>query len=187
MPAKSWSSLNLLVAAVVEPGRRARSVYLPAGSGWYDFSSGDYYTGGQEIVLAAPWDRPPLPAKEGCAIPLNVADQHFAKPADERGFAVFPNRNEGTFECQCFEDDGESEGYREGHFWSWHLKVESNSSRIAVNLSRSGEADPVVDRVCLRFRRQETRPIDIGGGGILRERERGNMCELLVGLGSELA
>src|SRR5271165_5221792 len=90
---------NLLVAAVVEPGQRARSVYLPAGSGWYDFWSGDYYPGGQEVLLPAPWDRPPLLAKEGCAIPLNVADQHFAKPADERGFAVFPKRNEGSFEC----------------------------------------------------------------------------------------
>ena len=77
---------NLLVAAVVEPGQRARRVYLPAGSGWYDFWSGDYYTGGQEILLPAPWDRPPLLARADSAIPLNVAEQHFAKPADQRGF-----------------------------------------------------------------------------------------------------
>ena len=56
---------NLLVAAVVEPGKRARAVYLPAGCGWYDLWCGDYYQGGQEILLAAPWDRPPLFVREG--------------------------------------------------------------------------------------------------------------------------
>jgi hypothetical protein len=51
-----------------------------------------------------------------------------------------------------------------------------------VNLDRSGEPDPRVDRVSLLFRRQERRPIEVHGGSIVRERERGTMRELLLTL-----
>ena len=172
---------NLLVAAVVEPGQRARSVYLPAGSGWYDFWSADYYTGGQEIVLAAPWDRPPLLAKEGCAIPLNVADQHFAKPADERGFAVFPQRNEGTFECQCFEDDGESQAYRQGNFRTWHLEVKSSPSELLIQVTQEGNG-PRTGQISFLFPRQEMRPIKLRGGSVARDGLGVANRELLVAL-----
>jgi alpha-glucosidase len=172
---------NLLVAAVVEPGQRARSVYLPAGSGWYDFWCGDYYTGGQEIVLAAPWDRPPLLAKEGCAIPLNVADQHFAKPADERGFVVFPQRNEGTFECQCFEDDGESQAYRQGNFRTWHLEVKSSPSELLIQVTQEGNV-PRTGQISFLFPRQEMRPIKLRGGSVARDGLGVANRELLVAL-----
>jgi alpha-glucosidase len=167
---------------VVEPGQLARNVYLPQGSGWYDFWTGAYFSGSQEIVLPAPWDHPPLLAKAGCAIPLNLAEQHFSKRDDLRGFAVWPDPDRGQFECECLEDDGESEAYREGHFWIWRLGVNSGSSRISVDLGRSGEIHPGVDRVSLLFRRQERRPIDVQGGSIVRESERGTMRELLVTL-----
>ena len=172
---------NLLVAAVVEPGQRARSVYLPAGSGWYDFCGGDYYTGGQEIVLAAPWDRPPLLAKEGCAIPLNVADQHFAKPADERGFAVFPRRSEGSFECECFEDDGESQAYREGNFRTWHLEIKSSPSELLIQVAQEGNG-PRTGQISFLFPRQEMRPIKLRGGSVARDALGAANRELLVAL-----
>jgi alpha-glucosidase len=172
---------SLLVAAVVEPGQRARSVYLPGGSGWYDFWSGDYYTGGQEVVLTAPWDRPPLLAKEGCAIPLNAADQHFAKPADERGFAVFPKRNEGTFECECFEDDGESQAYREGNFRTWHLEVKSSSSELLIQVAQEGKGLRT-GQISFLFPRQERRPIRFLGGLVAKDALGAANRELLVTL-----
>ena len=171
---------NLLVAAVVEPGQRARSVYLPAGSGWYDFWSGDYYPGGQEVLLPAPWDRPPLLAKEGCAIPLNVADQHFAKPADERGFAVFPRQNEGSFECECFEDDGESQAYREGNFRTWHLEVKCSHSELLIQIAQKGRGDPRTGQISFLFPRQETRPIRFRGGSVAKDVLIAANRELLV-------
>ena len=171
---------NLLVAAVVEPGQRARAVYLPAGSGWYDFWSGDYYPGGQEVLLPAPWDRPPLLAKEGCAIPLNVADQHFAKPADERGFAVFPKQNEGSFECECFEDDGESQAYREGNFRTWHLEVKCSHSELLIQIAQKGRGDPRTGQISFLFPRQETRPIRFRGGSVAKDVLGATNRELLV-------
>jgi alpha-glucosidase len=173
---------NLLVAAVVEPGKRARSVYLPAGRGWYDFWSGDYYRGGQEIVLPAPWDRPPLLAGEGCAIPLNVAEQHFLNRADQRGFCIFPPRSDGQFESSCFEDDGESEGYRQGQYWTWRLQITASRSDVLVKIEREGEGYPKPGQVPLLLPRQETRRVEVRGGSVVADVSGAANRELLVAL-----
>jgi alpha-glucosidase len=174
---------NLLVAAVVEPEERARAVYLPAGCGWYEFWSGDYYQGGQEIVLPAPWDRPPLLAREGCAIPLNVAEQHFLKRSDQRGFCLFPHKGDGQFECRCFEDDGESVGDRQGHYWEWLLQVTTSGSDVFVKIEREGEGYPEAGRVSLLFPRQETRRIEVRGGMVVNDASGATHRELLLTLG----
>ena len=57
---------DLLIANVVEPGQRERSVYLPQGvEGWYDFHTGTYYAAGSEITVEAPLDRIPMFARAG--------------------------------------------------------------------------------------------------------------------------
>jgi alpha-glucosidase len=173
---------NLLVAAVVEPEKRARSVYLPAGCGWYDFWSGDYYHGGQEIMLPAPWDRPPLLVREGCAIPLNVAEQHFLKRSDQRGFCIFPHRVDGQFEYRCFEDDGESEGYRQDHYWTWGLQITTSRSDLFVKIEREGEGYPKAGQVSLLFPRQETRRIEVRGGSVVAVASGAINRELLLAL-----
>ncbi|SKA12574.1 glycoside hydrolase family 31 protein [Consotaella salsifontis] len=155
---------NLLVAAVVEPGHRERRVYLPAGAGWYDFWSGAHYQGGQEITLAAPMDRPPLLAREGSAIPLNLADQHFNSDADERGFAIFPIKGEGEFAAECFEDDGWSENYRQGGYGHWSLKVHSTSSTVSITVAKTGNQPPAADRLTILLPVQEHRTVSIAGG-----------------------
>jgi alpha-glucosidase len=173
---------NLLVAAVVEPGMRARPVYLPAGANWYDFWTGDYYRGATEIVLPAPWDRPPLLAKEGSIIPLNVAEQHFLKRADEPGFLIFPKKSAGTNDCDIFADDGESEAYREGEFYYWQLQIQTTSSQVLVTIKRDGKMDPGAVTVTLLFPFQEARRIDIAGGSIVADRRAGMNRQLLVHL-----
>jgi alpha-glucosidase len=173
---------NLLIAAVVEPEKRARTVYLPAGRGWYDFWSGDYYHGGREIVLPAPWDRPPLLAGEGCAIPLNVAEQHFLNRADQRGFCIFPPRSDGQFESSCFEDDGESEGYRQGHYWTWQLQITASRSDLLVKIEREGEGYPKPGQVTLLLPRQETRRVEVRGGSVVTDVSGLATRELLLAL-----
>src|SRR5262249_7893329 len=161
---------------------RARSVYLPAGSGWYDFWTGDYYQGAQDIVLPAPWDRPPLLAKESSVVPLNVAEQHFSRRADQRAFCIFPQRTDGLFVYECFEDDGESEGYREGHYFTWRLEILVSASRLLVNIKRAGEVPPQSEQVKLLFPQQERRRIDIADGSIVTDQNGRMNRELLVAL-----
>jgi alpha-D-xyloside xylohydrolase len=51
---------DILVAPVVEQGAACRTVYLPAGSTWYDAWSGEGCAGGTRMSVAAPIERIPV-------------------------------------------------------------------------------------------------------------------------------
>ena len=54
-----------LVCPVTAEGVRERDVYLPDNhSGWYDYYSGQYHSGGQTLHVAAPLEHLPLIAKD---------------------------------------------------------------------------------------------------------------------------
>ena len=133
---------SLLVAPVVEPGVSERDVYLPAGVTWYDLWTGEAFEGGQVVRRPADWAGPVAFAVEGCAIPVNLADQHFARPADRRGVLVFPPTGEGAFRDCVFEDDGEAWPVRDR---GWEIDVAAGETRIGVRLAVSaGGAAPEV-------------------------------------------
>ena len=50
---------DYLVAPVLEPGARERSVYLPAGT-WTDVDTGEVYEGGRRVTVPAPLERIPV-------------------------------------------------------------------------------------------------------------------------------
>ncbi|HMA48438.1 MAG TPA: glycoside hydrolase family 31 protein [Magnetospirillaceae bacterium] len=130
---------NLLVAAVVEPGQKERRVTLPRGTGWYDFWRGTRHEGGQTVSVPAGLDaQTPLFVREGSAIPLNLAEQHFNRPADQRGFAIFAG--EGSFEASCHEDDGESDAYRD----QWRLSVSADAKTLHIAIEKPKGATSLI-------------------------------------------
>jgi alpha-D-xyloside xylohydrolase len=56
---------DLLVAPVVHPGDRSRTVYLPFGATWTNLTTGDVLDGGQSVTVAAPIDVVPVFARDG--------------------------------------------------------------------------------------------------------------------------
>ena len=50
---------DYLVAPVLEPGARERSVYLPEGT-WTDVDTGETYQGGRRVTVPAPLERIPV-------------------------------------------------------------------------------------------------------------------------------
>jgi alpha-glucosidase len=173
---------DLLVAAVVEPGATSRRIYLPTSTGWYDYWRGDYYEGGREIEVEAPMDRTPLFTREGCAIAVNLAPQHFAQRADERGFEIFPHRGRGHFECECFEDDGESNGYRQGRYWTWRLDVISDPEQISIQVDRRGAGFTDSAETRLLFPRNEMRSINLTSGQVVSDTVQGLHRDIRVAL-----
>lgn len=160
---------KLLVAPVVEAGQRIRQVYLPQGSGWYDYWSGEYFDGGRSITLPAPWDRPPLLAREGAILPLNLAEQHFAQPADARGFAIFPPVGPGTADDAFFDDDGESTGYLNGQRGEWRVRLDADALSLTLSITATGTARGPEDGVSLLLPRQESRAIRLTSGSLLSD------------------
>ncbi|MEW2497424.1 glycoside hydrolase family 31 protein [Streptomyces nodosus] len=64
---------GLLVAPVLEPGVRRRSVPLPRGR-WYDTATGESYQGPGSVVVDAPLGRIPVLARAGAILPVRGAD-----------------------------------------------------------------------------------------------------------------
>ena len=155
---------SLLVAPVVEKGARQRRVYLPAGAGRYDFWTGAHHVGGEEIVVYAPWEQPPVFVREGTAIPVNFADAHFNDASDLRGFLVYPPKGEGAFVATCFEDDGVSEAYRDGAYGEWRLEVRTTATTVTISVSRAGQKPPTDRYLRLILPKTETRKVVVEGG-----------------------
>ncbi|MDR3440993.1 glycoside hydrolase family 31 protein [Telmatospirillum sp.] len=171
---------GLLVAAVVEPGARSRRVYLPSGSAWYDFWSGDHYQGGQEIVLPAPWDRPPLLARAGSVIPLNLAEQHFNRPADRRGFALFPDA--GSFTTTVFDDDGDGLAYRDGNYGQWEITLSSSPTDLTIDIAAGGRCPPKDRQITVLLPRQDIRTVRLARGSVANDRQKDGWREIVVDL-----
>ena len=155
---------NLLVAAAVEPGQTERRVTLPKGTGWYDFWRGTRHEGGKTVTVPALLDaQTPLFAREGSAIPLNLAEQHFNRPADQRAFALFPGKD--TFEASCYEDDGESEAYRQGRHEEWRLSVTPDAKSLSVKIGKIAGAQTLI----LLLPQNEKRAVTLDGASLVSD------------------
>ncbi|MFA9440745.1 TIM-barrel domain-containing protein [Uliginosibacterium sp. sgz301328] len=153
---------HLLHAAVAAPGVRARSVYLPAGTDWFDYFSGTRYEGGRWHAMPASLQQPLLFARAGAIIPVNRADAHFGDTEDRRGFVIFPPRN-GRATGSAFEDDGESIAWRRGHCGHWQIAVDALDDRLQVSVAFDGSASFRQDTLTIELPAQECRPISVQG------------------------
>ncbi|HTW34181.1 MAG TPA: glycoside hydrolase family 31 protein, partial [Rhizomicrobium sp.] len=158
----------LLVAPVVEPGRDTRTVYLPRGADWYDFWTGRIFAGGDSVTLPAPPTQPALLARAGSMVAINRAEQHFAAPADARGFQIFPHRDRGTFVATSFEDDGDSDGYLRGAFREWTFTIDCGD-RIHIGLAQAGALARYDETVHLILPASETRKLELSGAQVIGE------------------
>jgi alpha-D-xyloside xylohydrolase len=61
---------DLLVAPVLHPGARSRTVYLPAGASWRDAWTGAPLDAGTRHVVEAPLERIPLFLRDGARLPI---------------------------------------------------------------------------------------------------------------------
>jgi alpha-D-xyloside xylohydrolase len=63
---------DVLVAPVMFPGIRTRSVYLPAGADWKDVRSGLIRRGGETLEVEAPLDAIPVFVRRGVELPIFI-------------------------------------------------------------------------------------------------------------------
>ena len=101
-----------LVAPVTEPQATRRSVYLPAGTSWIDFWTGERIDGGRSVKANAPLERIPLFVRAGSIVPfgpvLQYADEKPAEPIELRVY----RGADGQF--TLYEDEGDSYNYERG-------------------------------------------------------------------------
>ncbi len=98
----------------LEGAPKTRAVYLPAGSGWYDFWTGEFYHGGRSVEAEAPLARIPLYVKAGSILPLGpVLEYPNQEPHPELTLRVYPGED-GSF--VLYDDEGDSYRYERGMY-----------------------------------------------------------------------
>jgi alpha-D-xyloside xylohydrolase len=91
---------------------RSTQVYLPKGSDWYDFHTGERLKGGRTVTRETHLDSVPLFARAGAIIPLGPDVQYTGeKPWDDLEIRVYPGAD-GRF--VLYEDEGDSYRYEQG-------------------------------------------------------------------------
>jgi alpha-glucosidase len=160
---------SLLAAPVVEPGQTERQVWLPAGSRWTCYWSGETFEGGQSVTLPAPWEQPVMLVREGSVIALNIAEQHFGQRADLRAFILTPFAGGDRVERRYVEDDGVSEAWRDGVFGEWIVSAEGHADSLTIAVERGGHTPPAASRVEIRLPAAESRRVLVTTGRIAED------------------
>ena len=162
---------DLLVAPVTREGATTWAVYLPAGV-WYDFWTGARHAGPGGITVEAPLERLPLFVRAGAIIPMGPVMQHSSeRPLDELTLRVHP---EGTTRFTLYEDDGRTQGYREGRYARILFECVAAPDAVTVRIgAATGDASvvPVRRRYHLEMGGPAPRAVVVDGHGELPRRE----------------
>ena len=116
-PMYTWKDDNReghLIFPDVKKATAATSVYLPAGTRWYDFFAGQVYDGGKTITRPTPINEMPVYVRAGSILPMGPEVQYSTeKPWDELELRIYPGAD-GTF--TLYEDEGDNYNYERGQF-----------------------------------------------------------------------
>jgi len=109
---------------------KIQKVYLPKGTEWYDFWTGEKLQGGQEVEKAAPIDIIPLYIKAGSILPWGPKVQYSTeKNWDKLEIRVYPGAN-GEF--TLYEDENDNYNYEKGAFTTITLKWNDQSKTLTI-------------------------------------------------------
>ena len=121
---------SLMVCPVYEYEARSREVYFPETCGWYNFYTGKYIAGGQELNVEAPYERIPLFVKAGAIIPYGPAIQYTNEKQDELITLYVYGGKDGEF--KLYEDDGETYDYEKGQYARIPFKFDNKTQTLTI-------------------------------------------------------
>ncbi|WP_419699655.1 TIM-barrel domain-containing protein [Mucilaginibacter sp. NFX135] len=122
---------QLYTAADADKKAKARQVYLPAASKWYDFWTGELLDGGQTISAAAPIDILPLYVKAGSIIPMGPHMEYATeKPANNIELRIYPGAD-GSF--KFYEDENDNYNYEKGQYATFNLNWNDKTRKLTIS------------------------------------------------------
>jgi alpha-D-xyloside xylohydrolase len=161
---------SFLVNPVYEHKARTRQVYLPAGTGWYDFYSGNYSEGGNTISAPAPLERMPLFVREGSIIPVGPDIQYVNQiPDSSLTLYVYAGKN-GSFDL--YEDENTNYNYEKGAFSITPITYDDQTGTVTIG-KRKGSFNGMLNERSFRIVLvSKDKPMafdaDVNSGDVLR-------------------
>lgn len=128
---------SILVAPVTS-GVRRRSLYLPEGTQWIDFWTGEMQRGGQEISREAPIDIIPLYVKAGSIVPVGPSVQFATEKLwDDLQVRIYPGAD-GEF--TLYEDENDNYNYEKGKYTTVRMTWSDKDRQLTIH-PRQGSYD----------------------------------------------
>ena len=128
---------SLLVCPILEPKCTQTDVYLPQSEGgWYDFTTGEYLTGGQTVNASVSLEAIPVFAKAGSILPQCKPAKSTANIDYKKlDITIFP-KADGKF--TLYEDEGSNNDYQKGQLSEIQF-VWNDAARTLTIGERKGE------------------------------------------------
>lgn len=136
-----------LVAPVTSQGQIAKSVYLPAGTAWYNYWTNERFDGGQTIQVNAPIDTIPLFVKAGSIVPLGTTIESTHEKQNIERVKVYPG-SDGDF--TLYRDDGLTYAYEKGDSQITHLHWDDAAKKLTQTGTTAWGGDGIVEVVTRR-------------------------------------
>jgi alpha-glucosidase len=106
---------QVLIAPITRPDTEVRSVYLPKGV-WYDYWTGERFSGEQYILANAPLDKLPLYIRGGAILPETELRQHTGNHWEDLTVNVYVSGAKKENSFILYEDDGRTFKYENGEY-----------------------------------------------------------------------
>lgn len=152
---------SLLVCPVLAPSRygkdgqplpprdrpgQYRRCYLPQGSIWHDYWTGQRFEGGQYVMVPAPLDQIPLFVTAGTVLPLQGPVSHALENRDSFELAIYPGAD-GT--GRLYDDDGLSYAYETGGYTLVQFEWYDSSRTLRIHSAQWTRTRPMTFRIRL--------------------------------------
>ncbi|SFD88301.1 glycoside hydrolase family 31 protein [Thermophagus xiamenensis] len=110
---------------------KERELYLPAGTRWIDFWTGEMLEGGQIITRETPLDIMPLYVKAGSIIPIGPDVQYAEeKPWDNLEIRIYEGAD-GEF--TLYEDENDNYNYEKGMYSTIKFSWEDENKTLTIS------------------------------------------------------
>ena len=111
-------------------GSKATRKYLPKGTDWYDFWTGNRMKGGQFVTFQTTFDRVPMFVRAGSILPLGPEMQYVGEKAwDNLELRVYPGAD-ATF--TLYEDEGDNYNYERGVYSTINFEWSDRSRTLTI-------------------------------------------------------
>jgi hypothetical protein len=168
---------ELLAAPFVaprDPNTRlaSQAIWLPAGE-WFDFFSGEQHAGGRWLTVYGGLDDIPVLARAGGIVVMEDVPQSEIRNPKSLFVHLFPG-DSNAFEL--YEDDGETQAYRDGHYCLTTLALKWGGDRLSFTIEPArGERALLPERRAFRLvfhglRRPDTVQALAGGAALEPDR-----------------
>ena len=133
---------SLLVAPITTPGEgpdkvAQQVVWFPAGD-WYDWFSGQHFSGERTETVSADINRFPLYVKGGVPIPLQpYSPRMTSAPLTNLVVRCYPGSDGVSTSTTLYEDDGVTTAYSKGENSQTLLTYRRFGNKISISISPS--------------------------------------------------